>query len=319
MVTFNRSTIRNGTFGNLAKCVFSNGCATVYEYDCMNRLQSAVTTKGVTPASDFRYGYDLLGQKTQATEKFQLTTGLKTITTNWFYDNLNRVVEEAIVHYDTSLNRNTKWQYDVAGNRTKQIFGSTTTDYVYDANDRLTSEKVGATVTASYTYDGTQLTGKTASGTTTTYTYNLQGRMSQSKVGSAAAVAYQYDSDGVRVLQGTTKYLNDKLNPTGYSQVFIETNGSTKTAITCGLDVISQSTGGTVLTMLYDGRGSVRSLTNASGVIDGNGVYNYDAFGNAIGTPPTSTNYRFTGELLDASTGYYYLRARYYFYCINWP
>ena len=42
---------------------------------------------------------------------------------------------------------------------TKLSGATTITTYAYDANDRLTSEKVGSTVTASYTYDATQLTG----------------------------------------------------------------------------------------------------------------------------------------------------------------
>ena len=303
-------------FGNLAKTVFANGCTTVYQYDLMNRLQSAVTKKAATPVSDFSYEYDWLGQKKLATEKFQLTTGLKTITTTWAYDNLNRVTEENIVHYDPTLSRNTEWQYDLVGNRTKQILGSTTTDYAYDNNDRMLTEKVGATVTVSYAYTGTQLTLKTVSGTPTTCTYNLQGRMSSSKIGIFATVTvYQYDEDGIRVLQGTTKYLNDKLNPTGHAQVFVETIGNNVArSYTIGLERISQYNSSPSAThyFLYDGHGNTRALMDATGAAVER--YDYDAFGNAIGFSPANvlTQYLYCAEALNLQLEFYYLRARYY-------
>ena len=104
-----------------------------------------------------------------------------------------------------------------------------------------------------YEYDGTQQTGKTVheglddTGDVleeTTYGYNLQGRMSQTLIdedGNGVAdkkLDYGYDSDGVRVSQTVTtdtngngfddetpvetKYLNDKHNATGFSQVLEE-------------------------------------------------------------------------------------------------
>ena len=124
--------------------------------------------------------------------------------------------------------------------------------------------------------------------------------------------AYKYDTEGILVSRGTTTFLNDKLNPTGYSQVFVETTGSTKKAFTCGHDLISQQSGSTLLTMLYDGLGSVRGVLNANGTIDGNVAFCYDAFGNTIGTAPSATDYRYAGERLDTATGWYYLRQRYY-------
>ena len=166
------------------------------------------------------------------------------------------------------------------------------TTYVSDTYTRLTqkSVKVGS-----------------AAATNTAYTYNMQGRIS-----SVSNTAYKYDTDGILVSRGTTKYLNDKLNPTGYSQVFVEATGSTKKAFACGHDLISQHSGSTLLTMLYDGLGSVRGVLNANGTIDGNVAFCYDAFGNTIGTAPSATDYRYAGERLDTTTGWYYLRQRYY-------
>jgi RHS repeat-associated protein len=57
--------------------------------------------------------------------------------------------------------------------------------------------------------------------------------------------------------------------------------------------------------------GSVRNLTNASGVVTDR--YEYDAFGNSFtvsGTTPN--NYLYRGEQYDPDLELYYLRARYY-------
>jgi RHS repeat-associated protein len=61
----------------------------------------------------------------------------------------------------------------------------------------------------------------------------------------------------------------------------------------------------------YDGHGSVRQLTNASGAVTDS--YDYDAFGNLINsTGSTPNNYLFAGEQFDPALGLYYNRARYY-------
>jgi RHS repeat-associated protein len=75
--------------------------------------------------------------------------------------------------------------------------------------------------------------------------------------------------------------------------------------------LISQNRGGVKSFYLYDGLGSVRDLTNSSGIVTDR--YNYDAYGNLLNSSgSTSNNYRFTGEQFDPNLGDYYLRDRYY-------
>ncbi|HMG75187.1 MAG TPA: hypothetical protein VK582_16930 [Pyrinomonadaceae bacterium] len=66
--------------------------------------------------------------------------------------------------------------------------------------------------------------------------------------------------------------------------------------------------GGSLSFYQYDGQGSVRQVTNATGTItDG---YDYDAFGNLIYHSGTTPNdYLYSGEQFDANLGFYYLRA----------
>ena len=85
-----------------------------------------------------------------------------------------------------------------------------------------------------------------------------------------------------------------------------------------GDDLISQSriSGNDVSTAqsdtyLYDGLGSVRTLTDSTGAITD--TYTYEAFGGLdTHTGTTENRYLFTGEQFDPNVGFYYLRARYY-------
>ena len=60
-----------------------------------------------------------------------------------------------------------------------------------------------------------------------------------------------------------------------------------------------------------DGLNSVKKLTDGTGTIIG--IYDYDAWGNPIGTLPSIANpFTYTGREWDKETGLYYYRARYY-------
>jgi RHS repeat-associated protein len=111
--------------------------------------------------------------------------------------------------------------------------------------------------------------------------------------------------------------LVDDLSPTGLAQVVEEVAGSAvQREYTYGLQRISQDQVISSTWMLsfygYDGGGSVRQLTNASGTVTDS--YNYDAFGNLLNPAGATTpnNYRYRGEQYDPTLGLYYLRARFY-------
>ena len=244
----------------------------------------------------------------------------KTVTTTWEYDDLNRVNKEIVVHYDSNASQTLVWEYDAAGNRTKQTLvknGTTITTYEYDTNDRLLREKVGGTTVVSYEYGGpsnpgTRMTKKTVSGVATNYVYNYQGRMSQ-----AGTTVYQYDTTGTRISEKAgsatrTDFLIDALNQTGYSQVFAEKQGSTlKAFYAFGTDAVSQYTSANgVLYFLKDGLSNTRATLTTAGAVSER--YAFDAFGGIIGTTPTKTKLLYSGEMLDTTNGMYYLRARWY-------
>jgi len=92
-------------------------------------------------------------------------------------------------------------------------------------------------------------------------------------------------------------------------------NGQVARTYTYGLERISQlqTIQGALTASFYqyDGRGTVRMLTNAAGAVTD--TYAYDAFGNLIAqTGSTPNAYLYRGESYDSDLGLYYLRARWY-------
>ena len=150
-----------------------------------------------------------------------------------------------------------------------------------------------------------------------TYAYDAENRLVAADIQlgpQAGLVSHTYDADGNRTSKTdrgvTTEYLVDKNRE--LAQVLAETSGTAVVSYTYGLDLLSQTrpTGGTSF-YLYDGFGSVRQLTDASGAVTD--TYTYDAFGNVIEQSGASPNvYLYRGEQLDPNVGFYYLRARYY-------
>jgi RHS repeat-associated protein len=145
------------------------------------------------------------------------------------------------------------------------------------------------------------------------FAYDSQDRLTKFNGGSVTMV---YDGDGNRVAKSsggvTTQYLVDDLNPTGLQQVAEEVvGGAVERRYVYGPDRISQTQAGTTSIYGYDAHGDVKYLMDGTGAVTD--TYDYDAFGNLIGSAGTTPNvYRYQGEALNAETGLYYLRARYY-------
>ncbi len=92
-------------------------------------------------------------------------------------------------------------------------------------------------------------------------------------------------------------------------------NGAVSRQYTYGLQRISelQTVNNTPTPSFYqyDGRGTVRMLTNSAGQVTD--TYEYDAFGNLLDQTGTTPNvYLYRGEQWDPDLSLYYLRARYY-------
>jgi len=228
-------------------------------------------------------------------------------TGNWTYDGVDQLTNETVASAPSNVNGNVSYGLDPVGNRLSAVSSLSpisSTSTTYTADDWALSE--------SYDDNGDVVAtgGKT-------FAYNSQSRLTSMNGGQ---VTLTYDGMGNRVSKTTgsvtTHYLVDDLSPTGYPQVVEEVvSGAVARRYTYGLARISQDqvieSVWTPSFYQYDGRGTVRMLTNAAGAVTD--AYEYDAFGNLLDhTGTTPNNYLYRGEQWDPDLSLYYLSARYY-------
>ena len=300
--------------GNLLSTELGDGTTETRTYDASNRLTGMLTldASGVV-LSSYNYTLDGMGNRTLVVEN----TGR---TVNYTYNVVNQLTQESIV--DPTLgNRTIIYTYDLVGNRLKRgdsdANGGIST-YVYDANNRLSSQTTNAKVTT-FTYDNNGSTLSANDGTNSVvYQWIDDGEnrlisVTSMTAGVSSWTQYVYDASGNRVASITdgvrTNYL---LDPRGNAQVLLEYDASGKvlTKYVYGWGLIESQTGTNVSFYHTDALGSTRFLTDASGQVTER--YIYDASGRLLDSTGSSPNvYEFAGQQRDG-TGLDYLRARYY-------
>jgi RHS repeat-associated protein len=275
----------------------------------LNRLTNLAQSKNSSPVGSYNYTLGLTGNRASATEPNGRAL-------NWSYDGIYRLTNETISldPHPTPKNGSVDYGLDPVGNRLSQ--NSTLPGIpsagplTYDFNDRLSTES----------YDPN---GNTTVSGARYFAYDFENRLKSMSMlvnGTMTVIAtVQYDGDGNRVAKtvggGTTRYLVDDLNPTGYAQVVEELGASgVQRTYTYGTQRINQNQLGsstwTPSFYGYDGGGSVRTLTDATGTVTD--TYDYDAWGNAVNTTGATPNaFLYRGEQYDPDLGIYYLRARY--------
>ena len=190
------------------------------------------------------------------------------------------------------------WAYDKAGNRTQQIAGGVTTNYTYNAADRMTA--VNSTA-VSHDANGEV----TADETGGAYTWDVRGRLT-SLTRNGVSASFVYDQDDLRLSKTvggvTTSYLLDG------NEVVRETTAGTPTDLLQGPGTDNLlSRGGNWL--LHNGLDSTSAVVNGSGASCSLllcAVWAGDGAGRRSQQP-----YQFTGREVD-ETGLMYYRARYY-------
>jgi RHS repeat-associated protein len=329
-----------------------NGLPTVtldYQYDKNHQLKQ-LSQSGLGVASQvMEFGYDRLNQLTNISRATANASG--ELVTDYQYNEVgllkdinNYFVKPTVVNPITTIS-NYHYDYD-AGNRLtlksgtdgnsvidygkdnqlKSVDNSSRADEVYSFN-ALGIRNNWSTVTGDsrqilndgkyvYKYDdegNLQEKKELVSGNITNYEWDYRNRLT--KVSSAGqTVEYQYDAEDRRVgkvINGVTKekYIYD-----GQDIALVVNSAGTITErylYGSGVDnVLSREANGQVTWSLGDKQGSIVDLVNEQGEVVNHFVY--DSFGNR--TEATSADFRFgyTGRELDAETGLYYYRARYY-------
>jgi len=280
--------------GRLLENVFPNSTKLAAQYDTQGRLVNLEHTQNAGAAS-FDYTYDAVGNIVAIAEQAQ--------TREFTYDALQQVIAGG------SSVAPEGYIYDFVGNR---ITSSISAGHVHALANRLVEDDAFL-----YQYDANgNLTRQTAKsgGAITNYTWNAQDQLTQIDFPDDTTATYRYDGLGRRIEKNvhgsTTRYVYDQLN------MVLEYDGANNLAARFsygdGVDQpLSMSRAGERFFYQTDHLGSVMTLTDEAGVVVNS--YEYDTFGQIQKLSENVPNpFTYTGRELDAESGFYYYRARYY-------
>jgi RHS repeat-associated protein len=297
---------------------YSNNTHATYQYDELNRL-TQLAHFPVSQLPTYSFDYDAIGNR-----KAMAVNGA-----NWHYYEYDKISQlKAIDFPEASEFPDTWYVYDNVGNRKTETFG-TTTHYssnnlnqytsidsaalAYDANGNLISDPVtpagnGASGTNAYVYDDeNRLVTATTADNIIEYGYDGFGRRIAKNIFDTNHYplnAIRYIYDGAQIIaeyDGSGTLVRKYINGLGIDEPILLDNGTNK------------------YYYHFDGLGSVTALTDASGQVIETyeyGVYGdtiiKDAGGTVLSQSAVGNRFGFTGRELDAETGLYYYRARYY-------
>jgi len=296
--------LNNTPFAGLPVYAFDGETYTGYSRTANENGQATFTL----PAGNYRFRTEFDGQEFWSDTQnhcaipgclvgaIQLpTTPPQTLVTtiNYGYDALYRLTA---ADYDSG--QFFHYAYDEVGNRLNETTDVGSTDYTYDAANRLI-DAGGVTFTwdnngnllsdgtSTYTYDhANRLIGLTDGGSTYSFAYNgLGDRLQQTVSGVTTSYSLDLNAGLTQVLaDGTTSYLY-------------------------GLGRIGEQ-GADWAYHLPDALGSVRQLADTTNAVSY--AQSFEPYGEMLtGFGEQGSNYGFTGEWTD-TTGLQYLRARYY-------
>ncbi|RMH76848.1 MAG: hypothetical protein D6681_21280, partial [Calditrichaeota bacterium] len=209
------------------------------------------------------------------------------------YDDLYRLTN---ANYSTG--ETYAYEYDPVGNRLKQIINGDTTEYLYDAANRLQSVDGVA-----YTFDAN---GNLLTTGALTNTWDAANRLiSATRDGNTIRPIYNGVNDRVGQTVGTTT-THFALDVQTLPEVIYTSNGEVYLHIP-GI-IVTESNAGETRYLLGDGLGSIRQATDEKGAVVA--YQEFDPYGNPVqggGAP-----YGYTGEWWEDDVQLLHLRTRWY-------
>lgn len=288
---------RHDQSGNILEATYANNLKMKYTYDALGRLSSTTSkpwtqTLAYDPIGNIienkvqddignvssEYDYDAL---------YQLVSENGAATHAYTYDsNYNRLEKDGKVHEHNDLhqllsNGKDTYTYDANGNLKTKTQGTSTTQYKYDALDRLISIETPAQKVL-YTYDA--------------YNRRLTKSLSTKKSKETRKERYLYHGQNeIGACDATGKIV--ELRVLGHGK---------------GAEIgaaIAMEVQGKIYIPIHDHTGSVTTLLNMKqDVID---TYRYTAFGEEL-FDESPIPWRFASKRVDAESGFVYFGRRYY-------
>lgn len=259
-----------------------------YVYDTLSRRTSLVYGNGASQG----YTYSTLGD--MLTLANTMTGASSTYTAT--YTKAHQIASENA--------SNAAWQYLPA------VF-QTTAYAAANPLNQYVNVTVGANPTQTLGYDAN---GNLTSDGVWTLTYDAKNMMrSSNKAGMA--VTYAYDPNGRRQAKTansvTTSFLHDGNEEIAdYSGTTVLRRFVPGPGTDLPIAMVTPSGGNNTRAYFHVNRqGSTIAMSADNGTMS-EGPYVYDAFGN--GAAATGVPFKYTGRRIDAETGFYYYRARYY-------
>ena len=310
--------------GRLTGKQFPGGNRTDYSYNGAGKIKEILHT-GADFTERYHYDYDVMGNKVLAEKE---RPGLPEDSGNFSYDYdaLNRLTSVACngktlrtYGYDAFGNRNTRTEYQTAG--------ELVTTYHYNTKNQLIQE-TNASGTRNYNYDhrGNLLSVTSGEEVLKAYGFDAANRMSSSvdrTAGEITKAYYQYNGLGHRVGQTiasgnadvtqTIRYTLDLTRQ--YHNLLQKTgNGLDQTYFWDG-NVTGMEENGRDHFYFQDDLGSPMRLTDEDGRSEE--VYGFDEFGNDIRTAKdifkdSLQSFGFTGYQMDSVGALYFAQARRY-------
>ncbi|MFC2954177.1 RHS repeat domain-containing protein [Marinicaulis aureus] len=277
----------------------ANTLATI-AYDSHGRRSSVTYGNGAVQS----YAFDGLSRLDTLTNNLNGTTGDQTYSFD--YNPASQIVKK------TSSNSIFDWgpaslltdSYTANGlNQYTNVDGATP---VYDDSGNIVTDHRGQT----YEYDAENVLRRVkASGGATLTTYYLHPDSTMRQKSSAAGVANYYYSGDQEILE-TDNAAGAELASNNVTRRYVRIPDSIDEAFLM-IDYVSSGCSSGCETYAHtDARGSVVATSDASGdLIDS---YTYSPFGESGPEGDSGFPFRFTGQKLDAETGLYYYKARWY-------
>jgi RHS repeat-associated protein len=263
-----------------------------YTYNPLSTRLERIVSRPLTGTGvlqDLQYRYSPAG------DIIEIKDNVRLVTYAYSYDKLHRLVQELATGY-------------------APIIQNATLDYTYDDGFQPHAVKTIALDGAGYdyTYDdnGNMDTGPdfsdTASVASRTITYNADNMPLSITHSSGGTTQFLYDGQSKRITKitpaGTTYYVNE---------FFEINNGTVVKYIFAGVSRIAKRVDNDTYYYHKDHLGSTRSITNSVGEEQEHTAYM--PFGHQRSHFGTSiTNYKYTDQELDSSTGFYNYDARLY-------
>jgi RHS repeat-associated protein len=285
--------------GRVTTATYPNGVHGAWKYDANDRVTELIYQDAAKKTiAGWAYTYDAAGNCIQTVKHDGQAI-------RYAYDPSGQLVEEK-----SGEGEAVKYGYGAGGNRASYQRNGQTTKYRYDEGDRLLS---AGNETFAYDANGNLIERKSTQGVTR-YEYDVEDQLVKVVLPDRSEISYGYAPTGERIWRrdskGMTWFVTDGVD------LIAELDQNLKPQATYlhGSRVdqpLIMVRGGQQYYFHADRLGSIHSLTDARGNVSAS--YDYDAFGQIQSKQgPVVNPFTYTARELDAATGLFYYRARYY-------